>query len=824
MAGPWEKYQAAPQASRSGEGPWTKFAQPQADSSPDLWGKLEQQESGGNQNAVSPKGAIGVAQVMPGTAPEAAQLAGVPFDENRYKTDADYNRKLGQAYLGQQMKTFGDQKLALAAYNAGPGRVSQTIAQVGDPSKGQVSWDKFMDAMPEETRNYVRKISGPWSMKDQAVSEIKEGGRIAASGIKQGLGAIPKMLSQGLTSASQWGSVAADELGVPSIPGLRDLPAPTDLLKGATDYLFTPRENEVPETEGGKGASRVLGSTIAGVMSPGSIPANLAAGAAAGIGAEAGQQVGGETGALVGGLLGSVVPGGLSTAARLVGTPIKTKEKLAEMGLRNVNDYQLAIAKQRMQEAQAQGVNLTLPQAMPAESNLDTLQDMFVKMNSGEPLAAQLRNQPQEIADASKSLIQQPQVDALNSLTTVPEKGTATVGAVKGPQEIANQSQQAADSALKQLRTERTAAVTPSYQASGNIEPQDALDMTQGLRDAVRSKGQLDRSKTLTKLYNKLNPEKKVKQADGEVVKKRIPVTDVQTIDDTLRELEKRMSNKPKDPRAAAIIQSEIGKIRDKLGDLSPGYAEGSKQYAQITKDVINPAKQGPLGVVAGRTGYSPDTPASRTNLFGIFDRGTPEQGRSDILALQRNMAKGNGGRQAFADAGTSWFAEGLDKAMKSEGGQLKPDLARTIEQTFFATPSQSRGTRDVLAGVARSQGVDESVYVKGLDNWAQTIKAAAKRPSTTRGQSSQEVREGTETLASKMASTTILAPIRRPLEKLDEMINKDAYAYVSKLMQSPDGVETLKTLARNKPGSAASQTALAKFNATIAAQQAASE
>lgn len=771
-----------------------------------LWDKLEQQESEGRQSAVSPKGAIGVAQVMPGTAPEAAQLAGLPFDENRYKTDENYNRQLGQAYLGKQKAQFGDDRLALAAYNAGPGRVVQTIAQVGDPSKGQVSWDKFMDAMPEETQNYVRKIAGPWSMKDEATSDIKEAGRVAATGIKNGLGAIPKMLSEGLGSASQWGDVAANKLGIPPIPGLRDLPAPTDLLKDATDYLFTPREGEVPETELGKGASRVLGSTIAGAVSPGSLVANLAAGAGAGLGAEIGQEVGGSNGAVVGGLLGSVVPGGASAAARLIGTPATTKAKLAEMGLRNVDDFQLAIAKQRMEAAKVRGVNLTLPQAMPAESNLDTLQDMFVRMDAGEPLAAQLRAQPQEIADASQA-----------ALKTLP-------GRVKGAQEVANQGQEAATDALKQMRAERTAAVTPAYQSSGSLDPKDALDMTQGLRDAVRGKGQLDRSKTLTKLYNKLNPVKKVTQTDGEVVKKRIPVTDVQTIDDTLRELEKKMSNKPKDPRAAALIQSEIGKIRDRLGDLSPGYQEGSKQYAQITRDVINPAKQGPLGMVAGRTGYAPDAPASRTNLFGIFDRGTPTQGKSDILTLQRDMAKAEGGKQAFADAGTSWFAEGLDKAMKSEGGNLKPDLARTIEQTFFGTPSQSRGTRDVFAGIAKAQGVDESTYVNGMKNWAQTIKAAAKRPSGTRGQSSQEVSKGTETMASKVASTTILAPIRRPLERLDEWVNKDAYTYVSKLMQSPEGIETLKTLAKSRPGSPQASTALAKFNATIAAEQAASE
>lgn len=115
-----------------------------------LWGRLTAQESGGRQTdangkpITSSKGAIGIAQVMPGTAPEAARLAGLPWDEKRYKTDAAYNQALGKAYLRKQMETFGSDELALAAYNAGPGAVS-----------------KYGGVPPfAETQNYVRSILG----------------------------------------------------------------------------------------------------------------------------------------------------------------------------------------------------------------------------------------------------------------------------------------------------------------------------------------------------------------------------------------------------------------------------------------------------------------------------------------------------------------------------------------------------------------------------------------------------------------------------------------------------------------------------------------
>jgi soluble lytic murein transglycosylase-like protein len=119
----------------------------------DTFGRMIGAESNGNQFAAngqpltSSAGAVGVAQVMPGTAPEAAQLAGMPFDENRFRTDPAYNKALGQAYFQKQLQDFGgDPALAAAAYNAGPQTVQDFLA------------GKRM--LPAETIAYVQKVTG----------------------------------------------------------------------------------------------------------------------------------------------------------------------------------------------------------------------------------------------------------------------------------------------------------------------------------------------------------------------------------------------------------------------------------------------------------------------------------------------------------------------------------------------------------------------------------------------------------------------------------------------------------------------------------------
>ena len=100
----------------------------------DLFLRLVQQESGWNPAAISHAGAIGLAQLMPQT----AQLLRVD------PTDPEQNLEGGARYLKQQYREFGTWKLALAAYNAGPGAVKK---HGGVPPY-------------KETRNYVRIITG----------------------------------------------------------------------------------------------------------------------------------------------------------------------------------------------------------------------------------------------------------------------------------------------------------------------------------------------------------------------------------------------------------------------------------------------------------------------------------------------------------------------------------------------------------------------------------------------------------------------------------------------------------------------------------------
>jgi len=97
--------------------------------------RIIEAESGGDPRAVSPKGAQGLMQLMP----ETARALGVsdPFDPVQ-------NIEGGVRYLSHLLQRFGDLRLALAAYNAGPRRVLQ-----------------YGGAPPfPETQRYIERILG----------------------------------------------------------------------------------------------------------------------------------------------------------------------------------------------------------------------------------------------------------------------------------------------------------------------------------------------------------------------------------------------------------------------------------------------------------------------------------------------------------------------------------------------------------------------------------------------------------------------------------------------------------------------------------------
>ncbi|MGE0754661.1 MAG: transglycosylase SLT domain-containing protein [Alphaproteobacteria bacterium] len=117
------------------------------------------QESEFDRSAVSPAGARGMMQLMPGTARDTARKVDLPYSHSRLET-VDYNITLGSSYLGLMIDSYGGSYvLGIAAYNAGPGNVNKWIRQFGRPGRSANDVINWIERIPfSETRNYVQRV------------------------------------------------------------------------------------------------------------------------------------------------------------------------------------------------------------------------------------------------------------------------------------------------------------------------------------------------------------------------------------------------------------------------------------------------------------------------------------------------------------------------------------------------------------------------------------------------------------------------------------------------------------------------------------------
>ena len=120
---------------------------------------ITRQESGFDPNVRSGAGARGMMQLMPTTAKLLARKIGISYSPGQLD-EPEYNMRLGSRYLGQLVSQFsGSYVMAIAGYNAGPGRPAQWSGFCGDPRGGQTDPVDFVECIPfSETRNYVMRV------------------------------------------------------------------------------------------------------------------------------------------------------------------------------------------------------------------------------------------------------------------------------------------------------------------------------------------------------------------------------------------------------------------------------------------------------------------------------------------------------------------------------------------------------------------------------------------------------------------------------------------------------------------------------------------
>lgn len=189
-------------------------------------------ESNNNPNAVSPKGAKGVNQVMDSTNKDPGYGVTPAQDDS-----PEERERVGDDYLRAMLDKYGGNKmLAAAAYNAGPGKVGEWLGRYGSPLRGDISDDDFAAKIPyPETKKYVSSVLGNMLQQRDASQD-------ADSAFSQIASSVP---SQGTNSGASMGNAMgtgpAQPPAQPSMGNAYQEPKPPVTMPAAQEAQMPPQ-------------------------------------------------------------------------------------------------------------------------------------------------------------------------------------------------------------------------------------------------------------------------------------------------------------------------------------------------------------------------------------------------------------------------------------------------------------------------------------------------------------------------------------------------------------------------------------------------------
>lgn len=126
-------------------------------------------ESAFRPEARSNVGALGLMQLMPATGLEEAELLEIEGVTEDRLTEPALNIRLGCNYLRKLLDEFGTESVALAAYNAGPGRVRQWLKEYGKKEDGSILYIPY-----PETSKYVGRVQSAKGVYERLYPDLMQ--------------------------------------------------------------------------------------------------------------------------------------------------------------------------------------------------------------------------------------------------------------------------------------------------------------------------------------------------------------------------------------------------------------------------------------------------------------------------------------------------------------------------------------------------------------------------------------------------------------------------------------------------------------------------
>lgn len=537
-------------------------------------------------------------------------------------------------------------------------------------------------------------------------------------------------------------------------------------------------------------------------------------GGVSGLGAETGAQASGDEDAFLPRLLGGLAGGGLGALLSGRLGPSPRVQELARESLDGITPRQIDEARSFMQAAGRDGVRLDAAQALEgvgaSPAGLRVLRDTLANVKEGDQTLKLLRGQPAAIQERGATW-----------LATNP-------GNVYAPEQAANNLSEAATSVINAAKKARSNEVRGMYDKAGQLTPDTSRHMSQFLDDFVNKPGVSDTTKrAVRKLQAKLMDapqgptvaqlQAKLAQATkpSEKAALRLQIQQAANAKPTFKTLHAKDADtmiseflgpfrgtpiSPVNPTVRGETKA-IGKgLNQLLQDASPEL-EAETRFGQLSRDVIDPLKQGQVGGLATKAGYRADTQASMTKMQSLFSAGRdPATGHSPLLETARKLNKQD--PMAFRDAAKTYYSGKISAAFDADIGGAKPtnkDAAERIYRDLFANQPQYTGMKDAVTAAAESAGVRPAEALRGLDNFAKIVKAARSQPDQLGGMTKQQIIE----MAEKHHGANLVRifgflPFERMARNLESATMTKTMREMDKLITTPEGLKILAELSRH--------------------------
>jgi hypothetical protein len=469
--------------------------------------------------------------------------------------------------------------------------------------------------------------------------------------------------------------------------------------------------------------------------------------------------------------------------------------KAVRQAIGDMTPAQITEAQAKQDAARAAGIPLMGPEALPDSGIQQLAADVAASRSGGAVMRPYLAQRPTQVRSAVQGGLLGP------------------IGAADTPAANAARAQSAATQVIENAQAARTAATRPLYeQAATDVAPPASV---QAVIDAALGRAKAtdpEYAKALTKFASDLQTTRPGVPPGARLSLEQYralgagpqPRTEVGPLSDTYKRVREQLDI----PTIGAsqedrIAQGILGPFNTQLGatlrEASPTWARANQLYQGITRGTIEPLTAGPVGVVAGRTGFDAAAPSAVPRVTGVIanaDVARPET----IRSLYTNLNQVD--RQAFPGVARTWLENAFnDATQRIQGGENRM-MGANFAKSVFGTDQQRANFNEVLRGVAQAHGADPDQFVRGANTLMQTLEATGRipgvgSPTAMRGALAEQLGK------SPIADFTNLGGLvtgKTLAKRMNDALLAGRYGRLAEVFTAPDSVQQIARMAKLDP------------------------